>query len=164
MDEQTALPEDAPVCASPLRRRLWLALGYAAVGLGIAGTVLPLLPTTPFLLLAAGAFAKSSPALRDRLYRDPRFGPLLSGWQAEGAIPRKAKAAALVGMSVSWAIVALTASRPLVPILAGTCMAAVAVYIVTRPSPSTPAPEGAASDGATAVEDGGNVSALRNEA
>ncbi|UKJ73025.1 YbaN family protein [Azospirillum brasilense] len=163
MDDQTALVEDAPVCASPLRRRLWLALGYAAVGLGIAGTVLPLLPTTPFLLLAAGAFAKSSPALRDRLYRDPRFGPLLRDWQSEGAIPRKAKAAALIGMSVSWAIVVLTASRPLVPILAGTCMAAVAIYIVTRPSPSTPAAEDAALDGAVA-EDGGNVSALRNEA
>ncbi|ALJ34970.1 DUF454 domain-containing protein [Azospirillum brasilense] len=163
MDDQTALAEDAPVCASPLRRRLWLALGYAAVGLGIAGTVLPLLPTTPFLLLAAGAFAKSSPALRDRLYRDPRFGPLLRDWQSEGAIPRKAKAAALIGMSVSWAIVALTSSRPLVPILAGTCMAAVAVYIVTRPSPSRPAPQDAASDDAAAVEDG-NVSALRNEA
>ncbi|AWJ83159.1 hypothetical protein TSH58p_06250 [Azospirillum sp. TSH58] len=163
MDDPTALPEDAAVCASPLRRRLWLALGYAAFGLGIAGTVLPLLPTTPFLLLAAGAFAKSSPALRDRLYRDPRFGPLLRDWQAEGAIPRKAKAAALIGMSVSWVIVALTASRPLVPVLAGTCMAAVAVYIVTRPSPSRPGPEDAASDGAAAVEDG-NVSALRNEA
>ncbi|AIB12082.1 membrane protein [Azospirillum argentinense] len=145
-----------------MRRRLWLALGYAAVGLGIAGTVLPLLPTTPFLLLAAGAFAKSSPALRDRLYRDPRFGPLLRDWQSEGAIPRKAKAAALIGMSVSWAIVALTASRPLVPVLAGTCMAAVAVYIVTRPSPSRPAPQDAASEGTAAAD--GNVSALRNEA
>ncbi|TWA82484.1 hypothetical protein FBZ83_107172 [Azospirillum brasilense] len=162
MDDQTAPPEDDPICASPLRRRMWLALGYAAVGLGIAGTVLPLLPTTPFLLLAAGAFAKSSPALRDRLYRDPRFGPLLRDWQSEGAIPRKAKAAALIGMGVSWAIVALTASRPLVPILAGTCMAAVAAYIVTRPSPSRPEPQDAA-PGAVAAE-GGNVSALRNEA
>ena len=158
MDDQTANPEDGPVCASPLRRRLWLALGYAAVGLGIAGTALPLLPTTPFLLLAAGAFAKSSPALRDRLHRDPRFGPLLRNWQAEGAIPRKAKLAARMGMSISWAIVALTASRPLVPVLAGTCMAAVAVYIVTRPSPSSPAP-----DEGMATQDG-NVSALRNEA
>lgn len=162
MDEQTATPDDAPLCASPLRRRLWLALGYAAVGLGVAGTVLPLLPTTPFLLLAAGAFAKSSPALRDRLHRDPRFGPLLRDWQSEGAIPRKAKAAALVGMSVSWAIVALTANRPLVPIVAGICMAAVAVYIVTRPSPSSPEPEGAVPGGATGND--GNISALRNEA
>ncbi|MDQ2105863.1 YbaN family protein [Azospirillum isscasi] len=163
MDDQTAGSEGTPLCASPLRRRLWLALGYAAVGLGVAGTVLPLLPTTPFLLLAAGAFAKSSPALRDRLHRDPRFGPLLRGWQAEGAIPRKAKMAALTGMSASWAIVALTASRPLVPVLAGACMAAVAAYIVTRPSPSGPA-IGDAAPGGAAAEDGGNVSALRNEA
>ncbi|KAA0681081.1 YbaN family protein [Roseomonas genomospecies 6] len=163
MDDQTANPEGSTAGTSPLRRRLWLALGYAALGLGIAGTVLPLLPTTPFLLLAAGAFAKSSPALRDRLYRDPRFGPLLRDWQAQGAIPRKAKAAALIGMSVSWAIVVLTASGPLVPILAGACMAAVAAYIVTRPSPSGPASEEEEPD-VVAAEDGGNVSALRNEA
>ncbi|WP_448203088.1 YbaN family protein [Azospirillum sp. sgz302134] len=121
---------------SPFRRRLWMALGYAAVGLGLAGTVLPLLPTTPFLLLAAWAFAKGSPALRDRLYSDPRFGPLLRDWHAEGAIPRRAKVAALAGMSVSWIIVALTSGKVFVMAVSGACMAMVAVYIVTRPSPS----------------------------
>ena len=64
---------------------------------------------------------------------------------------------------MSWAIVVLTAGRPLVPVLAGACMAAVAAYIVTRPSPSGPASEEEDPD-AVAAEDGGNVSALRNEA
>jgi len=121
---------------SPLRRRLWMALGYVAVGLAIAGTVLPLLPTTPFLLLAAGAFAKGSPALRDRLYNDPRFGPMLRDWHSEGAIPRRAKVAALTGLTVSWVIIYLTSDKAAVVAIAGLCMALVAVFIVTRPSPS----------------------------
>jgi len=125
-----------PLRLSPLRRRLWMALGYLAVGLAIAGTVLPLLPTTPFLLLAAGAFAKGSPALRDRLYNDPRFGPLLRDWHGEGAIPRRAKVAALTGLTVSWIIIYLTVDRGAVVAIAGLCMALVALFIVTRPSPS----------------------------
>lgn len=128
---------------SPLRRRLWMALGYAAVGLGIAGTVLPLLPTTPFLLLAAGAFAKGSPALRDRLYDDPRFGPLLRDWHAEGAIPRRAKIAALTGLTASWILLYATMDRPFVVTVAGVSMALVALYIVTRPSPSRASSEAA---------------------
>lgn len=131
----------APSASAPVlstaRRRLWLGVGYAAVGLGLIGTVLPLLPTTPFLLVAAWAFAKSSPALRNRLYSDPRFGPLLRDWQAEGAIPRRAKAAALLGMSASWVVLALTTSKLFVLAAAGLCMATVALYIVTRPSPSS---------------------------
>lgn len=131
----------APSTSAPsaTRRRLWLAVGYAAVGLGAVGAALPLLPTTPFLLVAAWAFAKSSPALRNRLYNDPRFGPLLRDWQTEGAIPRRAKAAALLGMTASWIVLALTTSKLFVLVAAGLCMAAVALYIVTRPSPSSAA-------------------------
>src|SRR5690606_41134853 len=71
---------------------IWVILlrlaGAGAVGLALAGTVLPLLPTTPFLLVAAWAFARSSPRLDAWLHAHPRLGPPLAAWQARRAIPR----------------------------------------------------------------------------
>jgi len=116
-------------------RWVYLGIGYAALGLAAAGVVLPLLPTTPFLLVAAWAFAKGSPRLEAWLYRHPRFGPFLTDWRDRRAIPRRAKAAALAGLGGSWALLAYGAERPVVPLVAGIVMAAVAVYIATRPAP-----------------------------
>jgi uncharacterized membrane protein YbaN (DUF454 family) len=64
-------------------------LGLAATGLALAGVVLPLLPATPFLLVAAWAFARSSPRLEGRLRAHARLGPLLAGWEARQAIARR---------------------------------------------------------------------------
>ena len=74
-------------------RVLWLLLGIAATGFGIAGAVLPLLPTTPFLLVATYAFARSSPRLHAWLMSHRQFGPLIANWQQHGAIGRRAKQA-----------------------------------------------------------------------
>ena len=59
-------------------RRLHLGLGYGSVTLAALGLILPLLPTTPFLLLAVWCFARSDPEWAERLYSHPRLGPLLS--------------------------------------------------------------------------------------
>lgn len=81
-------------------RPIYLILGLASAGLGIAGAVLPIVPTTPLLILAAWCFARSSPRLEHWLVEHPRFGPLLRAWREEGAIPRRAKIAALSGIAV----------------------------------------------------------------
>lgn len=65
-----------------------------ALGLGTLGIFLPLLPTVPFMILAAFCFAKSSPALEKRLVEHPRFGPHIAAWRDKGAISRKGKIAA----------------------------------------------------------------------
>lgn len=124
--------------ARPLwpKRVLYLGIGWAAVGLGLLGVALPLLPTTPFLLIAAWAFAKASPALRDWLHGHPRLGPFLRAWAEERAVPRRAKVLAVSGMAASWVVVFLTAANPVVPLVAGLSLAAVAVWLVSRPVPA----------------------------
>ena len=80
-------------------RGLWLALGGLFLGLGLLGVVLPVLPTTPFLLLAAGCFARSSPRLHHWLLHHPVFGPPIRNWEENGAISRPAKRLAVVSMA-----------------------------------------------------------------
>lgn len=81
-------------------RHVYLILGLAAVALGVVGVFLPLLPTTPFLILAAGLFARSSPRLERWLVEHRRFGPVLRAWRDEGVIPRRAKIIACCGLVV----------------------------------------------------------------
>lgn len=81
-------------------RVIHMGLGIGFVLLAAVGTVLPLLPTTPFLLLAVGCFGRSSPRCSDWLVRTPLFGSLLSEWQRHGVVRPKAKAAALGSMAI----------------------------------------------------------------
>ena len=100
-------PADAvdPASATPrVMRGIYLALGLGFVVLGFIGAFLPVLPTTPFLILAAACFARSSPRLEDWLLRHPRFGPLLREWRRRGAIPVKAKLMSLGGMAIGFAL------------------------------------------------------------
>lgn len=74
-------------------RNLWVykLAGFAALGLGIAGIFLPLLPTTPFALVAAYFFSKSSPKWHSFLINHKIFGPLILDWQKYGRISIRAK-------------------------------------------------------------------------
>lgn len=120
----------------PISRTLWRLLGFACLGLAGAGVVLPLLPTTPFLLVAAWAFGRSSPEMHAWLHAHPRYGVFLRDWQTEGAIPRRAKIAAICLLAVSWSLTALLVGGILVPAIAGGAMLLVALFLVTRPSPA----------------------------
>ena len=117
-----------------LRRQALRLLGVAAVGLGLAGMFLPVLPTTPFLIVAASAFARSSPRLQTWLHRHRRLGPLIRDWEQRRAVPRPAKAAAVLSMSASWGLLWLANTRPMVLVVAGGSMACVALWLLTRPS------------------------------
>ena len=79
-----------PHLARPIRWFLWAA-GTLCVGLAALGAFLPLLPTTPFVLLAAGAYARSSPRFHHWLMSNRLFGPFLRDWYEHRAIPRRAR-------------------------------------------------------------------------
>lgn len=119
---------------SPMAVLVYRAIGMAALGLGVAGAFLPLLPTTVFLIVAAWAFGKSAPKLRARLYAHKRFGPTLRAWDERGAIPPRAKVAALLGMTISWVVLTLTTHRPWLSAVVGVVLIGCAAYVLTRPS------------------------------
>jgi uncharacterized membrane protein YbaN (DUF454 family) len=80
----------------------YLVLAYSATLLGIAGVFLPLLPATPFLLIAVWASARGSQGVHDWIYNQPQFARLINNWHEQGAVPLSAKWLATAMMLVSW--------------------------------------------------------------
>lgn len=125
-----------PVRAASRSTRIgWLLLAYLSLGLGLIGLVLPVLPTTPFVLLAAWAAARGSPRLHAWLHGHPRFGPALDDWERQGAVPRRAKWLATVMMGSSAVLVALLSPRVWVSVTVTLVMACVAAWLWCRPEP-----------------------------
>ena len=116
-------------------RPFYLAVGWIFVGLGIAGAFLPVLPTTPFLLVALWAFTRSSPAAAAWLRGHPTLGPYITDWQDHGIIPLHAKLIALGMMSASFAWLTLgTDANFYIKIGVGVILLGAATFISTRPS------------------------------
>jgi len=105
------LPDPVPH-ASPVVRWVLLVVGLFAVALGVIGAFVPVLPTTPFLLIGAACFARASPRLHRRMHRSKTFGPTLAEWHQHRAIPWRTKRYALVLMSVSIGVSALFFVEP----------------------------------------------------
>lgn len=112
-DEEAGAPprgSEVQPSRSRLVRGLWLALGLLCVALGALGVVLPGLPTTPFLVLAAACFLRSSRRLYERVLAHPTFGPTVRAWRETGTLPAATKWTALgtmaffVALSVLWLI------------------------------------------------------------
>lgn len=130
-------PMPRPPASRPLRL-VWLVAGLGLVALGVIGAFLPLMPTTIFLILAAGCFARSSPRLEAKLLDHPKFGPSLRAWRAEGAISCKGKFWACAGMALGMILFVFGAHPEIwVSVLVGAILLGCAAWVLTRPVPST---------------------------
>lgn len=117
-------------------RFMFVGLGCLMISLAVIGTLLPVMPTTIFLILAAWFFGKSSPRLEAWMLDHPRFGLGLRRWREEGAIAPRAKLMAVSGMAVGYALFWVEAKPGL--LLAGAVavfMLSSAAYVVSRPRP-----------------------------
>lgn len=116
-------------------RLVFLILGWFFVALGVIGAFLPILPTTPFLLLAVGCFARSSPKLEAWLMNHKTFGPPLKNWRERGAISKRAKITAISLMTLSYIGFWFGSHPPAwLAALVAALMIAPAIFMLTRPN------------------------------
>ncbi|WP_108485492.1 YbaN family protein [Oceaniglobus ichthyenteri] len=121
-------------------RLAWQVVGGLALTLGLVGAVLPVLPTAPFVILAAFAFARGAPSVQRWLERNPMFGPIILDWRENGAIATKYKILAVSMMVMSLGLGFALALPAMVIAFQAICIAAVTVFILTRPSRAAPTP------------------------
>jgi len=128
-----------PICDilhTIMMRALWLCLGCLMLALGVIGAFLPVMPTTIFLILAVGCFSRSSPRLEKWLLDSPTYGPSLRAWREQGAVSRKGKTYASLGMAAGYVLFYWSANpSPLLAIGVGIFFLASAAYVLSRPGP-----------------------------
>jgi len=116
-------------------RLTWLVIGFLALALGVLGIFLPLLPTTPLVLLAAFAFARSSERLHQWLLDHNIFGALIANWRRHGAISRSAKVSSVVAMVAVLGVSLVLAVPAYVIIVQVVVLGVAALFILSRPLP-----------------------------
>src|SRR5699024_7523075 len=117
-----------------MARPLYILIGVFFVALGFVGIFLPVLPTTPFLLIAVWAFSRGSPRLERWLLQHPKLGPAVLEWRAHRIIPLKAKLLASAMMTASFLYLLLGSGVALrFVMMAGATMGVGAGYIWSKP-------------------------------
>lgn len=117
-------------------RWAYIVFAWAMLALGVIGVVLPGLPTTPFVLLAAWAAARGSKRLHDWMHANRTFGPMIRDWEASGAVSRRAKWAATITMLACAALMFATAPKWWMAALGTAIMILTGTWLWLRPEPS----------------------------
>ena len=120
------------------KRILYLMLGWFSLVTGIIGIFLPLLPTTPLVLLAAWCFSRSSVRFHTWLIEHKFFGPIVRDWQSSDGIPRKARNRAIIFMWIGMTVSIFIVSRFWATIGLITIGFCVSVYLLRMPIRSEP--------------------------
>jgi len=131
----TKVPLPASGFAHSFKRMSLLVVGWVAVTLGIIGIVLPLLPTTPFLLLAAFCFSRSSPRFHHWLMNHPWFGEYITNFQSGRGMTKSAKISTVLLMWLSIGV-SVVFFVPIfwVKLLLVVIAFCVSVFILSRPT------------------------------
>ncbi len=120
---------------------LYVALGWLCLALGFVGIFLPVLPTTPFVLLAAWLFSKGSERLHRWLLSSKTFGPVIRDWERDGVIRPRAKALSLTMMALLFGYTLIFVDvKPVVKVVVSSIGLATAAFILSRPSAPRPDP------------------------
>lgn len=119
---------------SPFVKGVFVVVGWASLLLGIIGIVVPLMPTTPFILASAWCFLRSSERFHKWLMTHPRFGPIVEAWEENGAIPPTAKKLAAFTITSSLLVIWLTVGSLAVRMGVTALLIGVSVFIWTRPN------------------------------
>jgi uncharacterized membrane protein YbaN (DUF454 family) len=118
-----------------VKRLTLILIGLLSIVLGALGIFVPLLPTTPFLLLAAFAFANSSERMHQWLLDHNIFGPLIDDWRQYRAISRRAKIVSILSMVAIILISALMSAPTYVIVIQALVLSATATFVLSRPLP-----------------------------
>jgi uncharacterized protein len=136
MDPEITPPVVPTRAISARAARVWRALGTASVAIGLFNAIVPLLPTTIFLIIGVWAYGKGSPELRAKLLAHPTFGPTLTNWVEQRAMTRLAKwqciGTIVTGYVITLGFVGFTTTS----VLVGAGLAGLCLYLSLRPEPA----------------------------
>ena len=135
MNDKSTNPAFSGEDSSPAKRYFLLTIGWFFVGLGAIGVFLPVLPTTPFLIISLWAFSRSSKKFHDWLYNHRWYGSYLKAWDQHRVIPVQAKVMAITFMALGWGVFTFYIAQSWTwPIIIATCEVMVMFYILSKPS------------------------------
>ena len=117
-----------------IRKTLWLTAGFLCLGMAYIGVVVPGIPFSIFLVMAAYCFSKSSKRMHDWLYNHKYFGPFLTNWVQKRVFPQKGKYAMVIVMSSSLALLWFTTENIKAAIWSGSFMLLVAIWAWRYPA------------------------------
>ena len=117
------------------KRLTLILIGFISLALGALGIFVPLLPTTPFLLLSAFAFANSSERMHQWLLDHNIFGPLIDNWRQHRAISRRAKVVSILSMIAILLITVLMPVPTYVIVIQALVLSTTATFVLSRPLP-----------------------------
>ena len=118
-----------------IKKYFFIGLGFLFIGLGFIGIIIPGIPTTPFLLLSAWFFSKSSSFLENWLINHKLFGPLIRDWNKHKSISRKSKIVAVIIIIPTFAFSIYSSLNMIIDILLGITCISLCAFLISRPEP-----------------------------